>query len=259
MTERTTPPPPPPRADGVRLARRVAELAGCSRSQAEQLIEAGQVRVDGQVVEVPQFRVLDQAVQVMAKATQLPTLQSAPVTFVLHKPAGLALPPAGVPWTALPDCLGRAQQAANDRSAQPLLQRHGRGLVLLTPLEPAASGLCVLSQDGRLQRKLREDADRLEHELIAEVQGTVAPEVLAQLNRLSRRAGPPARVSLSRQDAQRTGLRFALKDYQPGEIAHSCQAAGLTLLALKRLRVGRLPLAGLAEGQWRFLQPFERV
>lgn len=254
----------PARPDGVRLSKWVAEHTGCSRSQAEQLIADGQVRVDGQVVEQPQFRVLGQHVEVPSQALQALQAQGprpAPVTFLLHKPPGLALPASGTVLSTLPACLAPGQQAADDRSGLQALQRHGRGLALLTPLEPAASGLCVFSQDGRVQRKLLEDADRLEHEFLAEVAGPVSPDVLQQLNRMVRDhpQAPPPRVSLSRQDAQHTGLRFALKDYQPGEIAQGLQSAGLSLVALRRLRIGRLSLAGLVPGQWRFLLPFERV
>ena len=41
-------------SEAVRLDKRVAELAGCSRAQAQQYIEGGWVRVDGEVVEEPQ-------------------------------------------------------------------------------------------------------------------------------------------------------------------------------------------------------------
>ena len=47
---------------GERLAKRVAALVPCSRREAEQYIAGGWVRVDGQVVEEPQFRVLGQPV-----------------------------------------------------------------------------------------------------------------------------------------------------------------------------------------------------
>ena len=43
--------------EGIRLAKRVAALAGCSRREAELLIENGAVRVDGQPALVPQARV----------------------------------------------------------------------------------------------------------------------------------------------------------------------------------------------------------
>jgi 23S rRNA pseudouridine2604 synthase len=37
-----------------------------------------------------------------------------------------------------------------------------------------------------------------------------------------------------------------------------CEQVGLHVTALKRIRLGRLPMAGLAPGQWRYLRPGER-
>ena len=51
-------------SEPVRLAKRVAELKGCSRREAEQYIEGGWVTVDGVVVEEPQSRVQDQQVEI---------------------------------------------------------------------------------------------------------------------------------------------------------------------------------------------------
>jgi 23S rRNA pseudouridine2604 synthase len=67
----------------VRLAKRVAELRGCSRREAEQLITGGWVRVDGIVVEEPQFRVGGQGIEIDPKADPG---QAEPVTLLLHKP-----------------------------------------------------------------------------------------------------------------------------------------------------------------------------
>jgi len=69
---------------GERLSKRVMQLKGCSRAQAEQYIADGWVQVDGAVVRTPQLRVLQQLVVVDPAAT----LQDAnPITLVLHKPA----------------------------------------------------------------------------------------------------------------------------------------------------------------------------
>jgi 23S rRNA pseudouridine2604 synthase len=38
-----------------------------------------------------------------------------------------------------------------------------------------------------------------------------------------------------------------------------CEAVGLIVRGLKRVRVGKLMLGNLPEGQWRFLEPHERV
>src|SRR5690242_14125045 len=68
----------------VRLAKRVAALVPCSRREAEQYIEGGWVRVDGVIVEEPQFRVADERVELDRGATAT-VLE--PVTLLLHKPA----------------------------------------------------------------------------------------------------------------------------------------------------------------------------
>ncbi|MFT2526257.1 hypothetical protein ACMWQA_27805, partial [Escherichia coli] len=67
-----------------------------------------------------------------------------------------------------------------------------------------------------------------------------------------------ARVSIGRQTPEQTGLRFALKGVQPGQVAHLCERMELRILAMRRIRIGRVPLAGLAPGQWRYLAPQER-
>ncbi|MFZ4479619.1 MAG: S4 domain-containing protein, partial [Rhodoferax sp.] len=76
--------PQAPRAD-ERLAKRVAAMVPCSRREAEQYIEGGWVRVDGQVVEEPQFRVLRQRVELDSNAS---LIGDTAVTLILHKPAG---------------------------------------------------------------------------------------------------------------------------------------------------------------------------
>ncbi|MEO7642177.1 MAG: S4 domain-containing protein, partial [Ramlibacter sp.] len=71
--------------EGIRLAKRVVELRGCSRREAEQLIEGGWVRVDGVVVEEPQFRVAQQKVEIDPDASLMELVD---VTLLLHKPPG---------------------------------------------------------------------------------------------------------------------------------------------------------------------------
>ena len=70
----------------VRLAKQVAAMVPCSRREAELYIEGGWVRVDGVVIEEPQFRVADQTIEIDPQAT--PTALE-PVSLLLHKPAGM--------------------------------------------------------------------------------------------------------------------------------------------------------------------------
>ncbi len=237
--------------ESVRLAKHLADMLGCSRRQAEQYIEGGWVRVDGLLVEEPGFRVAqDQQVELAADARPE---EVNPVTFLVHKPAGLALHDGA----AALESLGLAARAPDDRSGQRFLKKHLSGLVLATPLEPQASGLVVLSQEYGILRKLRDDAHLVEHEYIVEVAGTAAPDALARLGHgLSWQGRPLAPIKVSWQNETR--LRFALKTPPAGLIAHMCGEVGLQALSIKRIRIGRLPMAGLPAGQWRYRLGYER-
>jgi 23S rRNA pseudouridine2604 synthase len=128
---------------------------------------------------------------------------------------------------------------------------------LLLPLPAQASGLCVFSQDFRVIRKLTEDAAFVEQELVADVKGTIAPDGLARLGHGLARGGrplPPAKVSWQSE----TRLRFAVKGIDPDWIAWMCAQVGLELVALRRIRIGRIPMAGLPPGEWRYLPAGER-
>ena len=69
---------------------------------------------------------------------------------------------------------------------------------------------------------------------------------------------PPVKVSVSSRNDAQTRLRFALKGVRPGQVPFMCDSVGLRLLALKRIRLGRVALAQLPPGQWRYLLPHER-
>ena len=246
----------------VRLAKRLAEMLACSRREAEQYIEGGFVTVNGVVVEEPQARVQNQSIVLLPGAS---LLALTPVTLLLHKPAGYesrdaanASGDAGIQTAA--QLLTAANHSPDDRSGIRPLKKHFSSAELLTPLATAASGLVVFSGDWRVARKLREDARLLEHEVVVEVSGEIRPGGLERLNRIDHgftyRGAllPPAKVSW--QSEKR--LRFALKGEIPGQIAYLCESVGLTIEAMKRLRVGRMPLSQLQPGQWRYLMPYER-
>jgi 23S rRNA pseudouridine2604 synthase len=230
-----------------RLSKVVAALVPCSRREAEQYIAEGWVRVDGKVVQEPQFRVASERVEVDPQAHLQAT---APATLLLHKPAGMRIAQAH-------ELLGASARWSGDVSGVVRIKSHSVRLLELMPLPTPASGLVVFSQDPRIVRKLREDANLIEQELLAEVSGAIAPNGLARLCAglpWEGRPLPPARVSW--QSEQR--LRFAVKGIAPDLVPWMCAQVGLELTALRRMRIGRVPLAGMPAGQWRYLAPGDR-
>ena len=231
--------------ESIRLAKRLAEMLGCSRREAEQYIEGGWVTVDGVVVEEPQHRVVNQTIEVAGDASLLAVTA---VTILLHKPAGHEA------------SLLLATRSPDDRSGIRQLKKHFSAVELVTPLATPASGLVVLTEDWRVVRKLREDAATLEHEVVVEVAGDIKLGGLERLNRVDHGFTfngvllSPAKVSWQSENR----LRFALKGERPGQIAYFCESVGLRVSAMKRLRIGRVPMRNLQPGNWRYLLPHEK-
>ena len=237
----------------VRLAKRLSETRPCSRREAELYIEGGYVSVDGVVVEEAGARVtMEQRIDVAADAT---LLEIVPVTILLHKPAGAN---GGIGKDGAP-ALHLLNAAALTRSApgQRFLKRHLAGLTLTTPLETKASGLLIFTQDFRVSRKLVDDAAKMEHEIIVEVTGNIMENGLALLNHglpFNGKPLPPIKVSWQNENR----LRFAVKNPKPGQIEHVCKLVGLSVVSIKRIRIGRIAMASLPLGEWRYLQDHEK-
>ena len=235
-------------SDSIRLAKCVAELFNCSRGEAILYIEGAGVTVDGVVIEEPGFRVTGQEQIALLPTADLTPIED--VTILLHKPAGMSV--ANVTELIVPE-----SHAAEDRSGLRLLKRHLKELTMIDPLENAASGLLVFTQDWRVKRKLVDDLSRVEQEFVVEVSGQIKEDGLQLLNQsinFNGKPSAPAKVSWQNE----TRLRFARKELSSRLITLLCERAGLTIVSIKRIRIGRIPMAGLAVGQWRYLMGYER-
>jgi 23S rRNA pseudouridine2604 synthase len=233
------------------LAKRVADLARCSRLEAERYIKGGWVSVDGRVVENPAHPVSGEVVTLDA-AARLDAVE--PATFLLHKPAGFDAIDGPKPAAEL---VHAATRWPEDPSGVRLLQRHFHNLTPLVPLDTEASGLMVLTQDGRVWRRLTEDGDAIEQEFVVEVSGDIAPDGLRRLNHglhYGGRALAPCKVSWQNE----VRLRFAIKGAQGGQLRDMCAQVGQDVVASRRVRIGRLALAKMPVGSWRCLPVGER-
>jgi 23S rRNA pseudouridine2604 synthase len=177
-----------------------------------------------------------------------------PVTLLLNKPVGSG---ASASDGSAADLLIIANRAAGDHTGMPVLRKHFARLELAAGLETEASGLIVATQDFRIVRKLLGEADKVEMEYVVEVSGALTDDGLKKMNRpwtVDGQSFPAAKVSWQSE----TRLRVALKTPPAGFIAYMCEEAGLTVLSMKRIRIGRLPMGSLPLGQWRYLLGYER-
>jgi 23S rRNA pseudouridine2604 synthase len=84
----------------------------------------------------------------------------------------------------------------------------------------------------------------LEQEIIVEVSGQIIEGGLQQLNQIN------GKVSWQNE----TRLRFAMKNAKLALIEKLCKEVGLRVVAMKRIRIGRISMSSLPAGEWRYLQ-----
>lgn len=235
----------------VRLSKHLANLTQCSRSEAEQYIMGGWVCVDGRVVEDPAHPVSSEVVT-LNPAAQLEPVE--PATILLHKPVGFDTISGPKPAAEL---VRAATRWPDDPSGVRLLKRHFNRLTPLVSLDAEASGLMVLTQDGRVWRRLTEDGDQIEQEYVVEVSGNIAPYGLHKLKHglhYGGRALEPCKVSWQNE----IRLRFAIKGAQGGQLCDMCAQVGLQVVAIRRIRIGKIALAKMPVGTWRYLPVAKR-
>jgi 23S rRNA pseudouridine2604 synthase len=247
-------------SDGsLRLSKRMSELGLSSRREADEWIARGWVRVDGRVVSELGSRVVPgQQITIDARARNA---QAQLVTVLLHKPVGYVSGQAEDGYQPARVLVTADRQWREDASGIRFLPQHLRSLVPAGRLDIDSVGLLVLTQDGRVAKQLIGEDGGIEKEYLVRVatrEGTtLAPEALALLNHgleLDGEALKPARVEWANADQ----LRFVLKEGKKRQIRRMCEAVGLQVLGLKRVRIGAVVLGALPAGRWRYLRLDER-
>ena len=243
----------------VRLSKRMSELGLASRREADEWIARGWVRVDGRVVSELGSRVVEgQRITIDAPAKQA---QAQLVTVLVNKPVGFVSGQAEDGYQPARVLVTREKQWREDRSAIHFTPQHLRSLVPAGRLDIDSVGLLVLTQDGRIAKQLVGEGGEIEKEYLVRVASkTGAPleaDKLALLRHglsLDGEALRPAQVEWLNDDQ----LRFVLTEGKKRQIRRMCEAVGLQVLGLKRVRIGGVALGNLPSGQWRYLAAGER-
>ena len=250
---------PTPHAPGsLRLSKRMSELGIASRREADEWIAKGWVRVDDQVVSELGSRVLPgQRVTVDAKAK---FQQAQRVTVLVNKPVGYVSGQAEDGYEPAFVLVTPANLWQEDHSGTRFLREHLKNLVPAGRLDIDSVGLLVLTQDGRIAKQLIGEGTEIEKEYLVRVAmpgGATLPEASLALLRegleLDGEALLPARVEWVNEHQ----LRFVLRQGKKRQIRRMCEAVGLQVLGLKRVRVGQVMLGDLPTGQWRYLRADE--
>lgn len=245
-------------SEPLRLSKRMSELGLCSRREADEWISRGWVRVDGVVVSELGSKVLpDQKITVERQAS---AEQARRVTILLNKPVGFVSGQAEDGHKPAVTLIHADTRWKEDPAPIQFHPSQLRSLVPAGRLDIDSVGLLVLTQDGRIAKQLIGEDTSIEKEYLVRVQhkkpGRLPEESLKLLNHglsLDGKKLRPAKVRWQNDDQ----LSFVLREGKKRQIRRMCEAVGLQVLGLKRVRIGRVKLGNLPPGQWRYLAPDE--
>jgi len=231
-----------------RLQKLIAAAGIASRRHAEELIEAGEVSVNGEVVRELGTKADPARDHIKVRGRLINTLlQNQEKTYVLlNKPRGYL--------TALSDPEGRP--LVSELVPQALGRLHPVGR-----LDFNTEGLLILTNDGDLTNYVTSARNHVEKVYEVKVKG-VPPE--AQIERLRRGVRledgartAPARIVKTGETKTNAWYEVTLREGRNQQIRRMFDLVNHSVIKLRRVRIGPVTAEGILIGQWRHLTPAE--
>lgn len=239
-----TPDPTTPTSEPERLQRYLARSGVASRRSAEEMIAAGRVRVNGEVVTAMGVKVLAGTDVVEVDGRIVAPLESH-VYFVLNKPAGYV--------TTLSDPEGR-------KTVADLMPDIGRRLFTVGRLDYETTGLLLLTDDGEFAHRLMHPRYHVEKSYVATVDGLPDEADLERLRRgveLDDGMTAPASAELVRTHSKSAVVRLVIREGRKRQVRRMLSAVGHPVSGLHRERFGPVLLGSVAPGETRPLEASE--
>ncbi len=225
---------PPEAETSERIAKRLARAGIASRRDAEALIAAGRVKVNGTVLTSPAFNVTASD-RIELDGSEIPPIERTRV-FLFHKPAGVV--------TTNRDPEGR-------RTVFDVLPKDLPRLMTVGRLDINTEGLLLLTNDGGLARMLELPATGWLRRYRVRVHGKVEAEALAGLKEGIAVDGVfygSIEASLDREQGSNAWLTIGLREGKNREVKNVLGALGLEVSRLIRISYGPFQLGELDEG-----------
>jgi 23S rRNA pseudouridine2605 synthase len=228
------------RGKAVRLAKYLAHAGVASRRAAEELIRAGRVTVDGEVVgDLGRQLAGGEEVRVEGKLVGGPEERA---VWLVNKPVGVV-------------------STAHDTHGRPtvvsLVPDAGARLYPVGRLDADTTGLILLTNDGELANRLLHPRYEVPRTYEATVAGGAVGEPALRALRAGVRLDDGVTAPASVRMLARDRVELVLYEGRKRQVRRMCSAVGHPVVALRRVAFGPLRLGGLREGEARRLEAAE--
>lgn len=224
-----------------RLQKIMGQAGVASRREAEKMILAGRVTVNGDVVTELGTKVDARKDRIMVDGKRIAS--ESPVYFMLYKPKGII--------TSARDEKGR-------KTVVDLLADVPERVYPVGRLDYNTEGLLLLTNDGELTNQLIHPKYKIQKTYLARIQGMPEEEKLDLLRagiQLSDGPAAPAYVVRKAVDPEKgiTEIEITIHEGKNRQVRRMFEAIGYPVKSLKRVRFASLTLEGLRRGQYRAL------
>lgn len=229
--------------NGIKLQKAMADCGVASRRKAEEMIAAGEVKVNGAVAQIG-ARVVPGKDKITVKGKLL-VMENQAVYIMLHKPRGFI--------TTMSDEMERKCVAELIRDIPERVYPVGR-------LDRESEGLLLMTNDGAFANAMTHPSHHVPKLYRVTVRPRVTEDQLVQMQIgivIEGRKTAPASVRVLQEETDRSVLEIQLHEGRNRQIRKMCEQLGLEVARLKRIGVGPLRLGMLAPGKWRALTPTE--
>ena len=227
----------------MRLQKYLASCGIASRRQAEEIISAGRVTINGIVADKPGILVTPGDVVAVDGKPVAP--EERKVVILYHKPYGEV--------STVSDPEGRPTVLDKFRDIGVRLYPIGR-------LDWDSEGALLLTNDGDLANKLTHPRYEIEKTYLARLEGQIDNEKVMSLRRgvtLSDGMTAPADARLIRQTETESVLLITIHEGRNRQIRRMAEAVGHRVLKLRRVRFASVDIGALKRGEWRTLMDEE--
>ncbi len=220
----------------MRLNRYIAMHTSYSRRQADQLIEQGKVRVNGQIAEAGQNTDAEDVVTIDGKKIDASSPKI--ITIMLNKPAGYVC----------------SRQGQGNPTIYDLLPAELQHLNYVGRLDKDSSGLLLMTNDGELVNRLTHPRYRkvkvyeisLDKPMAPQHQQMISDQGIMLDDGLSR-------LQIEKMDKKGGRLRIAMHEGRNRQIRRTFAAFGYEVEKLHRIQLGDHKLGSLGSGKLQFI------
>lgn len=229
----------------VRLQKYIAMSGAASRRKAEEMIEAGRVRVNGEMVREMGTKVEIGADKVSLDGKEL-SLSTKKYYIMLNKPVGY---------------LSTVSDQFDRPTVIDLISDEIRSRIFpVGRLDYDTEGLLILTNDGDFTYKVTHPKFELGKTYIATVGSGLTISGINSLRRgvrLEDFKTSPAQVEILDSEPGRTRVKITIHEGKNRQVRRMFEAIGTKVLKLERIAIGKVELGNLPLGRWRYLTTHE--